>query len=316
MLSEYPLFTVFSGLYNSSSIIHRLFKSIEDQEYRNFEWIIVNDASIDSTMEMVEKFVSSLDDIKVRIISNYENKGIAYGRLEALKIARGKYFVSWDHDDLQLPDQLHSFASIWEKYDYKDIGSIASSVIDEKGVRIGRLFPTDIMVSTYFDVYSKFIMGERKPGKLNERHMCCKTDKFIETISFIQKEKIIELPEIPNGSEVWCSMALLGYKTIYTNKILRQYFIEPSRDSMSKISRKNGAKRVFRDRLLWLNYFIAKLPFKDFKTNLRTHFSYCLYGCYADYELDYMLKKLHKSYSKVLVFIFYLPAKMFKILLK
>ncbi len=312
MTENYPVFTIFSGLYNSSKVIHRLFQSVENQTCRNFEWIIFNDASKDNSLELLNDFLKQIPEIEVKVFTNETNRGVSYGRAEALKLARGKYFVTWDHDDLQLPDQLETFLQLWNEYDNKDIGAICSSLQNENGERIGRPFPSEVMVSTYFDVYSKYLMGEQKPGKLNERHLCNKTDKFREALAFIEKEKMVVAPEYPNGSEVWGTMALLGNKTIYTNKILRKYFIEPGRESMSKVSREKGALRMFRDRKVWVNYFVDLLPASDWKIKIRTYLSYCLYGIYAGHSFNFLISNVSGGFKKAMVAGLFLPAKILK----
>lgn len=307
MKNEKPLFTIFSGTYNSSKIIQRLFDSVLNQSYRNFEWIIYDDCSKDNTLELIHDFQKRIPDIDVRIFVNKENKGVSYGRWEALKIAKGRYFVTWDHDDIQMPDQLKTYVEIWEKYDKEGIGAICACLIDEHGNKIGRKFPQEVIVSDYFSMYSQYLMGENKPGKSNERHLCNKTVKFREAIEFIQKEGIVVLPELPNGSEVWGMMAVLGSKTIYLNKVVRQYFVEPDRPSMTTVSRAKGAKRIYRDRKIWVNYFVNHLPAKDWKIKLRTYLSYCLYGSYCNLGLSQMLSDAQGFINKALVAVFYFP---------
>jgi glycosyltransferase involved in cell wall biosynthesis len=312
MHNDKPLFTIFSGTYNSSKIIERLFTTVKSQTYRNFEWIIFDDCSKDNTVELINEFVKDLDDIDVKLFKNPGNKGVSYGRWEALKMAQGRYFVTWDHDDIQMPDQLETYVKIWNEYDKDEIGAICACLIDEHGNKIGRRFPQEITISDYFSMYRLYLMGENKPGKLNERHLCNKTEKFREAILHIQKEGIITLPELPNGSEVWGMMAVLGSKTIYLDKVVRQYFFEPDRPSMTTISRAKGAKRIYRDRKMWVNYFVSHLPAKDWKIKLRTYLSFCLYGSYCNLSFSQMLSDGKGLLNKAMISIFYVPGLLLK----
>jgi glycosyltransferase involved in cell wall biosynthesis len=312
MKTEQPLFTIFTGTYNSTKVIHRLFQSVSSQTYRNFEWIIFDDCSKDNTVELIRRFQKELNDIEIKLFVNEQNRGVSYGRWEALKMARGRYFVTWDHDDIQMPDQLEAYVEIWDKYDSEDIGAICACLIDEHGNKIGRKFPNHVTVSDYFSMYSQFLMGENKPGKSNERHLCNKTEKFRQAIEFIQEEGIVSLPELPNGSEVWGMMAVLGSKTIYLDKIVRQYFVEPDRPSMTTVSRSKGAKRIYRDRKVWVNYFIKMLPAKDWKIKLRTYLSFCLYGSYCNLGFGKILSDAKGFFNKAMVTIFFIPGLVLK----
>lgn len=312
MKTAQPYFTIFSGTYNSSGVIHRLFKSVTHQTFQDFEWIIVDDLSKDNTVALIEDFLANHPHLNVQFIKHTANTGVAGSRWEALQKAKGKYFITWDHDDIQLEDQLETFNKIWEENDDPQVGAICSCLIDENGKRVGRQFPNDKVVSTYFGMYSKYIMGGSKPGSLNERHLCNNTEKFKEAIRYIQKEGIIVPPELPNGSEVWGMMAVLGYKTIYINKIVRQYFIEPDRPSMTTIGRAKGAKRIYRDRKIWINYFIDELPGEDWKIKLRTFLSFGMYGSYAGLSFSEMMGDIKSPVKKLVAAVFYLPGKILK----
>ena len=49
--------TIFTPVYNRAKYMPRLFKSIEDQEYKNFEWIIINDGSTDDTENVIQNLI-------------------------------------------------------------------------------------------------------------------------------------------------------------------------------------------------------------------------------------------------------------------
>ena len=55
MTKNSPFFSIFAGLYNSEAVIHRLFQSITCQTFKDFELIIIDDASQDSTEELMRE---------------------------------------------------------------------------------------------------------------------------------------------------------------------------------------------------------------------------------------------------------------------
>ena len=50
-------FTIFTPVYNGESYIHRAFESIHNSEYRNFEWIIINDGSLDKSDDVIKTLI-------------------------------------------------------------------------------------------------------------------------------------------------------------------------------------------------------------------------------------------------------------------
>ena len=76
--------------------------SILTQTYSNFELIIIDDASTNDSL----KFIESYQDNRIVVLKNQTNKGPAYSRNRGLDIAKGKYIVIMDSDDISTPDRL------------------------------------------------------------------------------------------------------------------------------------------------------------------------------------------------------------------
>ena len=87
-------FSLIIPAYNVSNYIVNCIKSITNQEYSNYEIIIINDGSTDETEEKIKK----LDDASIKII-NKENGGLSSARNEGVKYATGDYIWFVDGDD-------------------------------------------------------------------------------------------------------------------------------------------------------------------------------------------------------------------------
>lgn len=96
-----PKLSVITTLYNCESFIEESINSVLNQTYSDFEWILINDGSTDSTWDIVKKMLS--DDQRVIMIDSSENKKIPRRRNEAISIARGEYIAIHDGDDNSLP---------------------------------------------------------------------------------------------------------------------------------------------------------------------------------------------------------------------
>lgn len=111
MKSKDVLVSVVMGVYNGEKYIREAVQSVLDQTYGNFEFIIVNDASTDGTVAILEKF----KDERIRILHNKENKRLAYSLNKGIKEAKGKYILRMDADDICMPDRFANQIAFMEK---------------------------------------------------------------------------------------------------------------------------------------------------------------------------------------------------------
>lgn len=91
-----PLVSIIIPCYNTEAFIEDAIKSAINQIYNNIEIIIVDDASIDKSLEII----SSIKDSRIRFIHLDTNKGIANARNVGLDNAKGDYICWLDSDDM------------------------------------------------------------------------------------------------------------------------------------------------------------------------------------------------------------------------
>ncbi|WP_333660647.1 glycosyltransferase family 2 protein [Chishuiella changwenlii] len=96
------LVSIITPCYNSERFIQETYQSIFNQTYKNWEWIIVDDCSKDSSVKIINCF----NDDRVKLFIQDSNQGAAVARNKALDIAKGKYITFIDSDDLWLPNFL------------------------------------------------------------------------------------------------------------------------------------------------------------------------------------------------------------------
>lgn len=92
--------------YNAEKLIKESIESVINQSYKNWELIIVNDASIDKTRIIVENIIKK--EKRIKLINLKENKGVVNARNTALKLVIGTYIAFLDSDDLWYPQKLES----------------------------------------------------------------------------------------------------------------------------------------------------------------------------------------------------------------
>jgi succinoglycan biosynthesis protein ExoO len=96
--------------YNAEAFISAAIVSVQDQTHSNWELIIVDDASTDSTTEVVKLHQKA--DSRIRLISLPTNGGAAVARNAALDAASGDWIAILDADDTYLPNRLTDMLSI------------------------------------------------------------------------------------------------------------------------------------------------------------------------------------------------------------
>jgi teichuronic acid biosynthesis glycosyltransferase TuaG len=99
-----PLVSIVTPMFNSEQFIGAVYNSISAQAYFNWEWLVVDDNSTDSSFQIVAAIKKQ--DERVKLFSNSENLGAGGSRNRAIKQAKGRFIAFLDSDDLWHPDKL------------------------------------------------------------------------------------------------------------------------------------------------------------------------------------------------------------------
>ncbi|MFZ4680915.1 MAG: glycosyltransferase family 2 protein [Terrimicrobiaceae bacterium] len=108
-----PAITVLMTVFNAGRFLDPSIRSIINQAFRNFEFLIVDDASTDGSLVVAEEWARQ--DPRIRVIRNDANKGQTPCLNQGLRLARGKWIARQDADDLSHPVRLseqHQFTTI------------------------------------------------------------------------------------------------------------------------------------------------------------------------------------------------------------
>ena len=121
--------SVIVPVYNVEKYIEKCIRSILAQTYYKFELILVNDGSMDRSLEICRKFKN---DCRVRIISQ-TNKGLSVSRNMGIHVARGKYLLFVDGDDFIAPNMIEELyqAVVLEEADIAQCAFIQISTDSE-----------------------------------------------------------------------------------------------------------------------------------------------------------------------------------------
>jgi len=134
------LITILINSYNGERTIYQTIKSALAQTYKNYEILIIDDASTDNTINLIKKF----NNKKIRLYRNHKNIGLGKSRISAQSKIRGKYVCILDQDDIWHKNKIKSQLKLFLKD--KKIGLVATGykLIDENNKIIS-------LENTYYD---------------------------------------------------------------------------------------------------------------------------------------------------------------------
>ena len=129
-----PKISVLMPVYNGERFLKEAIEGVLNQSYKDFEFLILDDGSVDNSIKIAESF----SDLRIKIIK-LSHGGIVKALNEGLKISKGEYVVRVDADDISLSERFQKLLNYVEKNSEVAVcGSWAIS-INEKGEYTGEM---------------------------------------------------------------------------------------------------------------------------------------------------------------------------------
>lgn len=166
MENKKPLVSVVMPVYNAGQFLSEAAKSILAQTYRNFEFIIVDDTSEDSSWQIIQDL--SRKNKQIKAFRNPQNLGVSETVKRAISKAKGEFLARMDADDIALPHRLDKQVNYL--LNHKETVAIGGQclLINKNGDIVGeKTFPT-----AFSDIYKyifKFIPVQQ-PTLMIARH--------------------------------------------------------------------------------------------------------------------------------------------------
>ena len=137
-----PKISVVMSVYNGSNFLAQSIQAILHQTFQDFEFIIIDDASSDTTPDIIKNFAEK--DSRIRVFRNEKNIGPA-GFIKNLNTgcreAKGKYIARIDHDDISRKDRFQLQYDFLENNTDIFIVGAALRRVDENGTDLGKMQP-------------------------------------------------------------------------------------------------------------------------------------------------------------------------------
>jgi glycosyltransferase involved in cell wall biosynthesis len=116
-------------VYNAGCYLRPAIESILRQTFRDFELLIINDASTDGSPAILRSF----SDSRIRIVQNANNLGLAHSLNRGLETAAGEFIARQDADDVSHPDRLETQVNFLKAHPDIALVGTQAVIIDEVG---------------------------------------------------------------------------------------------------------------------------------------------------------------------------------------
>ncbi len=129
------LVSIITATYNSRDYIEATIKSVLNQTYTNWELLIIDDASEDDTLSILNKYASN--HLNIKVFQNQTNQGAAITRNEGIKEASGGFIAFLDSDDVWKPQKLERQLKFMLKHNI-DVCFSSYDLMDESGTLLNK----------------------------------------------------------------------------------------------------------------------------------------------------------------------------------
>lgn len=213
--------TVLTPTYNRVNTLPKLYESLCVQTSQDFQWLIIDDGSVDST----EEYIKSLPKTKFAIDYYKKENGGKHTALNAShKHIKGELVVIVDSDDYLLPDAVEIISEEWKEYRHQEC---ICGMSYSKGTEDGKHMTAEAKVDVYIDDHISYRINQHIGG---DRCEVVRSDLFKKyPLPVFEGERFI------SEDMLWNTLGM-EYKTVYRNKLV--YICEYLEDGLTKSGRR------------------------------------------------------------------------------
>jgi len=117
--SDFPLVSLLVANFNNSEFIVETLNSALSQTYSNIEIVIVDDASTDNSVEIIQKFIAENPQANINLYFNFSNYGCGRNKRKCIDASKGEYFAFLDPEDTIEPTAVEELMAIHLKDEKK-----------------------------------------------------------------------------------------------------------------------------------------------------------------------------------------------------
>lgn len=257
-----PLVSVIMPAYNCEAFVGEAINSILNQTYRSFEYFIIDDASTDTTVEVIKQF----KDPRIKFIQKLENTGYTKSLNKGLQLASGKYIARMDADDKAFPQRLEKQVAFMESQPEIIACGSAYRIMDS---RITKYFPEN---------------NEDIKTMLLEQTCFAHPTVMLRT-AVLKEQNLVydESKEPAEDYDLWVKLSKVG-QLANIKEVLLEYRVH--KGQVSKTRRKKQLQSKWHSRILILSELLP---------DIETKFGSLMYKIFLNQQLTFSeVKELTK----------------------
>lgn len=159
-----PKVSIIIPLHNAGEHLHDCLQSIQNQSFKDFEVIVVDDCSTDGSGSVVDEL--ALADNRFKVWRNAQNLHIGMSRNRAIELAQGTYITFSDHDDIQEPNWLQEMVEAAEKNKADILINIPHTTLEHDETNVSH-FPSEAFVHTKEYILTDLLSKGARHGRNN-----------------------------------------------------------------------------------------------------------------------------------------------------
>lgn len=204
------LITVFTPTFNRAYIIESLYHSLRHQNFMDFEWIVVDDGSVDNTHILLNQWTSASNPFAITYLS-VRNGGKHRAINKGVQIARGELFFIVDSDDRLTDHSLERVAKVAASIPEVDKDSFAG-VCGDRGSMLNSPIGGGWKAAEYLDIT---VLQRDQYGITGD-----KAEVFFTSVLRQYPFPEFEGENFISESIVWDRIAFDGYKMRFFNEVI------------------------------------------------------------------------------------------------
>lgn len=243
-----PMVTVLMPVYNAARYLREALESVLSQTYRDFELLVIDDASTDASADLVGSF----HDPRIRLLRNDSNLGVARTLNRGAQLARGRYLARMDADDVCLPERLKRQVEYLELHPEVEVLGTRVELIGADGGEIG-VWQADREAVTAEEIRSRLPQGNclAHPSVMMRRELLL-CHPYHEKVPYAQ------------DYELWLRLAAHGCRIEKLDQVLLRHRVHQG--SVTFKSNRSGSdlKNVRIKSVCLGHWFAGRLPSSSF----------------------------------------------------
>ena len=222
-------FSIIVPVYNVEKYLERCISSVLNQSFSDYELLLVEDCSTDSSFEIAERFIGE----KVKLYRNKVNSGLSVSRNVGVQNAIGEYILFLDSDDYVENDALFVLDNLISSNGNPDI--VYTGVIEERGQEKTRKYGYKSESDKSYTRY-EFLKSE-----LEKRNLYAPAVLGVYKRMLIVDNNLFFKPGIYHEDELWTPQIVDKAKKIYLSKYIYYHYVKRENSITTKTDRtQNG----------------------------------------------------------------------------